>query len=231
MKKLVGLLFLMLFVSRADSQILISLLLGDKLNSESIEFGLEGGLNFSTLSGMETNASRPALNLGFYFDIQMKEQFWLHTGFLAVSTFGAAKLTTNDLMFLDATQYEIDGDYNQAIHYFLLPALAKYKFKNHFYIEAGPQFGLAYKSWVEFVEVNDDLDARLREFNFDQIKRFDIGLRGGIGYKLMQGQGMNIGISYYYGFSEIYKHGNGIDNRSLFLIANIPIGRAKKVTE
>ncbi|MCD4788577.1 MAG: hypothetical protein K8R37_01155 [Bacteroidales bacterium] len=34
----------------SQSQILISLILGDKLNSEGLEFGLEGGFNWSNVS-------------------------------------------------------------------------------------------------------------------------------------------------------------------------------------
>lgn len=228
MKKIIGILFLIILFTNAHSQVLITLLLGDKLNSPGMEFGLTGGYNWSTISNMEANKSLSTLNLGFYFDIKMKNQLWLNTGVLVKSKLGTGKLTSNDLEFLGATQYEQEGDYNQSINYFLVPALAKYKFKNHFYVEAGPQFGLGHKSWVEFLEKNDDLDARIREFNKDKINRFDVGFRGGIGYKLLKGTGMNIGLAYYYGFLDVYKERSGTNNQSLFLKVDIPIGRAKK---
>jgi len=228
MKKLISSLIFLLLVSSASAQILISLLLGDKLNSEGIEFGLEGGLNWAKISGMETNASRSALNLGFYFDIQMKDQFWLHTGFLAVTTFGTDKLTENDLNFLDATIYSEKGDYNQTLNYFVLPVLAKYKFKNHFYVEAGPQFGMVYRPYIEFLESNDEFDARIREYNMEKINRMDAGIRIGLGYKLLHGKGMNIGIAYYYGFANVYKDRSGTNNQSFFIVTDIPIGRAKE---
>jgi hypothetical protein len=38
------------FTQKANSQVLISLLLGDKLNSEKLKFGLDGGVNFATIS-------------------------------------------------------------------------------------------------------------------------------------------------------------------------------------
>ena len=37
-----------------QSQVLISLLLGEKLNTGAIEFGLEGGINWTQISGLET---------------------------------------------------------------------------------------------------------------------------------------------------------------------------------
>ena len=72
-----------LFVSTASqSQVLITLLLGDKLNSDGLEFGLEGGINWTTISGMETNNYARKWNLGFYFDIRLKDQWFLYTGTL-----------------------------------------------------------------------------------------------------------------------------------------------------
>ena len=65
---------LTLFLSiNANSQVLISLLLGDKLNSGKIEFGLEGGYAMTNIL-KEPNAEH--LNtffLGFYFDILLKK--------------------------------------------------------------------------------------------------------------------------------------------------------------
>ncbi len=49
MKRFLGILFLLVAFSAAQSQILITLLLGDKLNSPNLEFGLEGGVNLSLL--------------------------------------------------------------------------------------------------------------------------------------------------------------------------------------
>ena len=50
----------------ASSQVLISLIFGDKLNSGGIEFGLDGGINFSNMSNTEGNMA-PNWNLGFFF--------------------------------------------------------------------------------------------------------------------------------------------------------------------
>ncbi|MBL7865332.1 MAG: PorT family protein, partial [Cyclobacteriaceae bacterium] len=35
-------------------QVIISLLLGDKLNSGKIEFGLDGGVNYSSMKGLSS---------------------------------------------------------------------------------------------------------------------------------------------------------------------------------
>ncbi len=231
MKKTLLLFTFILFSMSMQSQILITLLLGDKLNSDKLEFGLEGGLNWSSLSKMESSRPLSSFNLGFYFDIKMKENWFFYTGVLVKSNLGLDKLTDNDLNALKATIYtetddvtKITGDYSQKLNYFLVPALVKYKFKNHLYAELGPQFGLMYKAWVEFTSDIDGREARVKEFNTDNINRVDAGLMVGMGYTLFNGNGWTFGLKYYYGFVDVYKDLSGTKNSSLFAKLNIPIG-------
>lgn len=207
-----------------QSQVLIALLLGDKLNTGTIEFGLDGGLNFATISGMDSDSWTRNLNLGFYFDIRMKEQWFLNTGVLVKSNFGLDKLSDDDLDFLNATRYDAEGEYRQKISYFLVPALAKYKFKNNLYAEIGPQFGLMYDAYIEFNYEIDENSARIRQDNKDAIHRFDMGLAAGVGYRLLKGMGWSLGARYYYGILDVYKGRSGSNVNSLFLKVNFPIG-------
>lgn len=228
MKKYLLLFLLICTCSYAQSQVLISLIFGDKLNSPGMEFGLEGGVNFSTVGGMQTDKYLSTFNLGFYFDIRINDPWYLYTGVLVKSQLGVNKLTTADLDFLKTDIYDAKGDYSQRLNYFIVPALAKYKLKNHVYFEAGPQFGLAHKAWVEYNSDVDQKSARIRDYNKDMINKFDVGVTGGLGYQLMDGKGMTIGVKYYYGFVDVYKDRSGTNNSSIFIKANIPIGAAKK---
>jgi hypothetical protein len=135
-------LFFFGFGSAAHSQVLISLLLGDKLNSDKIEFGLDGGLNWSQIGNLDSNSSYRTFNLGFYFDILVDEKWSFYTGVLVKSQLGADDLTQEDLAFLEITPQEEEGNYSQRLSYFLVPALMRYNFANRIYLEAGPQFGL-----------------------------------------------------------------------------------------
>ena len=67
MKKLLSLLVVFFCFQQARSQVLMSLIFGDKLNSPNIEFGLDGGVNFSSISNLDSDYKRD-FNLGFYFD-------------------------------------------------------------------------------------------------------------------------------------------------------------------
>ncbi len=80
MKKHVLFIALVFIGLTSQSQVLISLLLGDKLNSDALEFGLEGGLNYTGISGFESKSLSRNFNLGFYFDIRIKNQWYFDTG-------------------------------------------------------------------------------------------------------------------------------------------------------
>jgi hypothetical protein len=212
----------------SQSQVLISLLLGDKLNSDKLEFGLEGGMNWSNTSGFESNDYARFFNLGFYFDMKVKNQWAFYTGVLVKSNVGVDKLTTNDLSVLNATTWEEDGEYKQVINQFMVPALMKYNFKNHFYVEAGPQFGLRFKGYVEYNSDIDDIEGRTRQNNKDMLQKLDVGITGGIGYKLLKGEGWTVGAKYYYGFVDAFKDISGTKSSSINLKVNIPIGAGEK---
>ncbi|WP_243878520.1 porin family protein [Winogradskyella pelagia] len=225
--------FLMLFLTfclQGQSQILLSLIFGDKLNSDGLEFGLEGGFNFSDINTLEANRRLASLNLGFYFDFRLKNQWNIYTGVLVKARLGDDRLSENDLAFLGITPKQENGDYTQRISYFVVPVLLKYNFKNRIYLEAGPQFGLMYDAFVEFNADNSSTETRIRDFNKDNINKIDTGLTIGTGYKLRATDGMTIGIKYYHGLTNVYKNVSGTNNNSIFLKLNIPIGanKAKK---
>ena len=227
MKKYLLIIGFVLVGLTAQSQVLISLLLGDKLNSDGLEFGLETGVNWSKISDFESSNALGTWNIGFYFDIRMKNQWYLYTGVLVKSKLGLDELSQNDLQLLNTTIYPENGDYSQKINYFLVPALAKYKFDNHMYLEAGPQFGLMYKAWVEYNSDIDGREARIKESNKDLFNTFDAGLTFGLGYTLFKGEGMTIGAKYYLGMVDVYKDISGTKNSAFFLKVNIPIGADK----
>jgi hypothetical protein len=220
---------LLLAVQIASSQVLISLLFGDKLNSDAIEFGLEGGFNYSDLGALEADKRLSSFNLGFYFDIELKDAWRLYTGVLVKSKLGVDNLSDSDLLLLGVTPEEEGGSYSQYINNFLVPALIKYRFPNRIYAEVGPQFGLLYKSWVQFDSDIDGTETRIRIENKDVLNTFEVGGVIGAGYRLRPGPaGMSLGIKYYQGFTNAIKGLSGSRNNAIFLKFNVPIGAAKK---
>ena len=219
------LLVVFLFVSLSlQSQVLIALLLGDNLNTGKIEFGLDGGVNFANIGGMDSNDWFRKWNLGFYFDIRMKDHWYLNTGVLVKAEYGLDQLSINDLEELGATVYDIDGDYNQSISYFVVPVLAKYVFDNYMFAEIGPQFALMHGARIEFFSEIDGIKVNNEEDNKDMVNRIDAGLAAGVGYKLFKGLGWTLGVRYYYGLVDVYKEKSGTKNNVVYLRLNAPIG-------
>lgn len=211
----------------AQSQVLISILLGDKLNSDGLEFGLEGGLNYTNIGSFDDTKMMGNFNLGFYFDIRMKNQWFLYTGVQVKSNFGMKNLSESDLDFLGSQMYPVEGDYKQKASAFMVPILASYKFKNHFYFEAGPQLGLVYKGWVEFTSDVDGVESEIKDYNDELLNKLNAGFAIGTGYKLMKGEGWTVGVRYYQGLSNVFKGRSGSTHNSLHLKVNIPIGAGK----
>jgi hypothetical protein len=220
---------LLLAAQFASSQVLISLIFGEKLNSDAIEFGLEGGFNFSDIGTLDADKRLSTFNLGFYFDIQLKDAWRLYTGVLVKSKLGTENLSDADLALLGVTPLDESGTYSQYINNFLVPALLKYRFPNRIYAEAGPQFGLRYKGWVQFDSDVDGTETRVRIENKDALNVLEVGGVLGVGYRLRPGPaGMTLGIKYYQGFSNAIKGLSGSRNNALFLKFNVPIGAGKK---
>lgn len=223
-----GIFLTILNTTSVKSQILISLLLGDKLNSGELEFGLDGGLNFSDMSQSEGNWARN-LNLGFFFYIRTSEKSWIHTGVLVKSTFGVDNLYTYPSGDAEVdTLMTYDGKINRRLEYFNVPITYCHYIRRPFFIEGGFMLALRKKAFDEFVTksaVGDDISIK-RNIK-DQVKPLDAGLMAGLGYKFQKGLGISVGSRYYYGLVNAHTDVYGVKhkNTNLYVYITVPIGK------
>jgi hypothetical protein len=215
----------------AGAQVLISLVFGDKLNSPNVEFGLDGGVNFGNIANLESTKSLPMFNLGFYFDLRLKNQWMLHTGVIVKSSQGAGSL---DPYLLNNTYLDTafaSGYIDRKVNYFHVPILIKYRFATFFHVEAGPMLGLRSKGYDEFRNsVKDDDDLSYKLDIKDNYKRIDAGIMVGIGAKLSKApKSSQTGIRFYYGLVDplIDNTGKAQYFSSLYVFFSIPIGVGK----
>ena len=230
MRALLVVFLLFLIVGTSHSQVLISLLLGDKLNSDKLEFGLDGGVNYTTIHGLSGDL-RPNFNLGFYFGFKMKNPVWsIHTGVIVKSNMGIKGLPVYSLNNPDLDNAFADGSVDRRINYFNVPVLMRYTFKNRFYLDGGVQLGLRTKASDTFIAtVRSKDDLKFTRDISDDYYRIDGGLACGMGYKLKANKGMKLGVHYYYGLVDITADDSTDQfNRSLYLTLAIPIGAAKQ---
>ncbi|KQO22850.1 hypothetical protein ASF10_10855 [Flavobacterium sp. Leaf82] len=230
MKKGLLLLIALFCISTARSQVLISLIFGDKLNSPFLEFGLDGGVNFSTISDLESSGTNVGFNLGFYFDIRSKKNpaWMINTGVIVKSPMGAHGIPVYSLNDVNLDNTFAGGSVNREIRYFNVPILIKYQFKNNIYLKTGPQLGLLAKAFDEFKQEYDKDDVIYKKNIRDQIRVIDAGVALGVGYHMNVGNGLNVTVQYYYGLVPVMKgDGPNVYNRSLYVTAGLPIGKGK----
>ena len=215
--------------SASHAQVLITLLLGDKLNSDKLEFGLAGGVDFLNMSNTPDAKMLTDWNLGFYFDFKLDQKLFLHTGVRVKSKMGTGSLEPYSLnnMVLDSAFY--GGNVDRKINYFNVPVLIRYRLVDYLHVEGGIQLGLRYTAFDKFSNtIVEDEDLQFTNSIKDDLAHLDAGAQAGIGYKLKKGTGMTISADYYYGFVDVNKVLEGSQlNSAIYLDLSIPIGRAK----
>jgi len=227
--KLVLLSFFLLFTTILKAQVLISLVFGEALNSEKIEFGLSGGMNRSYINTISGSEGMNNFDLGFYFHILMKKNSYLSTGVHVKSNVGATGMPTYPIGDEDFDSVFEDGILTKKIPVFYVPILFQQRFNNRWYIEAGPQLGLTHQSKDIFKTTQNDGDLSYTQDVQDEYKRIDMGLLGGVGYKLKkETKSMAVGINYYYGLVNTSNVPDlTVKNSSIYFYIKIPIGLGK----
>jgi hypothetical protein len=232
-KKIIPLSLLIMFSATVNSQVLISILLGDALNTPKIEFGLEGGWSHSYINTISESEPINNFDLGFYFHILMKNNSYLSTGVKVKSNVGATGMEVYALEGEGSEDFNAvyeGGTLTKKIPGFYVPILFHQRIKQKWYVEAGPQLGLLYREVdiFETEKLGGDLEFKLDVK--DQYKHIDAGLTAGLGYKFSKVQkSTSIGVNYYYGLVDVsnepkYK----IKNSAFYFFVKIPIGANPK---
>ena len=227
MKKLVGILVLLLLKQAAAAQVLIALLFGEKLNTGSLEFGITVGPSLTNITGAG-GKSKAGLNLGLYFNIRLNDHWYIHPEGVAKGGFGARDIfpysTGNDSL----DQFFTGGSVKRKIGTLSMPVLMQYKIHNRWFAELGPQVNLLTKSSDIFTNSFNDNEITYTADIRENITRFDFGMAAGVVYKLQENHGMGLCLRYYGGFTDIQKDLPGANRNSMWqLNVTIPIGAGK----
>jgi hypothetical protein len=215
---------------KSNAQVLISLLFGDALNSDKIEFGLVGGFNRSYIVDISESEGLNNFNLGFYFHINMKRSGYISTGVLVKSNVGASGMSTYPVGDEDFDEVFADAELTKKINYFYVPIMWHQRFNQRWYLEGGLQLGLRHKSYDIFTKEDYEGELGYKREVGDDYKRLDAGLIGGVGYKWKkQLKSVSTGINYYYGLVDVSKvDGISIKNSSIYVYVKVPIGAGGK---
>ena len=157
---------------------------------EKSNAGLKLGYNLAAVSfdGETETGQRHGFHVGFYGE-----------------SFLADPLALQIELLYSQQGYELkdgNGTFTQKLDYINLPLLLKLYPSKNFFLEAGPQVGLAINHKEEF-------DSNFGLFNTSQEfdpRNFDWGLNFGAGFKT--DSGVSLGVRYHLGMGDIYDEGN-----------------------
>lgn len=231
-KKLTVFILMFLIVGTARSQIIIALLFGDKLNTGKLEFGLVVTPSLTNLTNTE-GKYRSGLNLGLYFNIHPEKKLFVHLEMTAKETLGAKNIapypTGNDS--LDVLFGE--GSVERKIKGFNVILVGRYLLSQHFFLDAGVQPNLMYKSKDVFTSTINNSELEYAVKIDDHITRLDFGVTGGLFYKFKPDKrSMGMGLRYVYGLTDIDKFHTGTQANSAWMLSiTIPVGGAPKAKE
>src|SRR5215471_614597 len=100
---------------QVNSQVLIALLFGEKLNSGGLEFGLTGGLSVSDISNISDAKTKTGLNLALYFNIKLNDKWYIHPEAIPKYPTGVSKLKPYSLGDASLDSLLADGDITRKI--------------------------------------------------------------------------------------------------------------------
>ncbi|HTQ26964.1 MAG TPA: hypothetical protein VMI35_02505, partial [Puia sp.] len=138
MKKALLILSLAILSLPGRSQVLISILFGDKLNTDKLEFGLAVS---PTLCNLINNASqyRFGLGLALYFNLKLSDRFYFHPEAIPKAAMGAGHITPYPTGDTTLDRLFTGGEVERKIKTISVPLLMRYRFGGLWFAETGPQ--------------------------------------------------------------------------------------------
>ncbi|TDQ19688.1 outer membrane protein with beta-barrel domain [Algoriphagus boseongensis] len=218
----------MTFPLVGNSQVLMSLIFGDKLNSEDNLFGIHLNESLNTISNFEPSQSTSSFNLGLFFSKRMNDKWMLNLEMLAKYRRGANEIPAYSLGDENLDQLFQNTSVTREINYLSLPLSARYFLGERFFLEAGPQISLRTGA-KDIFESSEDKDILSYKKDIrDQVNRWDFGYLTGIGFMIGKDQVNTLGIRHHESWSDVLIEEPGKQTNSQWaLFVNLPIGRGK----
>ncbi|MDR6300401.1 porin family protein [Mesonia maritima] len=163
-------------------------------DSDLVQVGVKGGINFSNLTGDDIGdtKSRTSFNAGFVAELPITERFSIQPEVL-YSGQGFDIEQRDQENFLDN-----DDNIEAQLDYIQIPVLAKIYLFDGFNIQAGPQIGFLINEEIDNAPLDDSGDT-----DTDLAEDIDFSLATGVEYKF--DNGFFIQARYNYGFTKVFK--------------------------
>jgi len=206
MKKALLILLFILLVNTLSAQVLIALFFGDKLTNDRLEFGLNVGLNRSSIVNLDARGPNTGLNIGMSFLYKFNERWHLNPMLYYAFPMGSKGIAVYDTPNEDLNAVLETATVKRIMAGFSLPITVRHRLFNLTYVELGPQFSLLTKVEDVFsVSLFEEDDLSYTANVSDQYKKIDVGLTVGIAQRLKQTNGITITVRYFNSLMNISK--------------------------
>ena len=217
--------------AKAGAQVLIGVLLGGKLATETFNIGFEIGMNLPDVDGLSGASRTRGLLLGLFASWRFSEHFHLFTGLTPVSNKGAQGA---DPVFLNDPALDplvASGQMARDLDYMDIPVLLQYALKRDdgLRVGVGPQFGILLSANDRYAARSPQGTEVVVEQDIEgQLERLDVGVAFDAEYRFAA-LGLAIGIRWYNGRTNILRDDAGppMYNRVLSGSGRISLGARK----
>ncbi len=227
-KKIIFTVALLTFCCHINSQVLIALVFGDKLNNGKIEMGIQLAAQGFQFTGIDDE-----LDIGFafgaYLDIKLSDRWVITNDFMFKSPKGGKQIPQT--YWFSSTDGVSPDDVSAKRHlsYFELTPMLRYQFNRSWSTAIGPQIALNTKATDIYQEKANDGTYTYRTHIRDHITLMDAGIAVDVQWRLMKGKGLRINLRFAQGLVNVYKDGEPANakNQTYQVGVGIPIGGHK----
>ena len=183
---------------------IILITLNINAQDKQTEFGIKGGLNYSSFADNNDDdipadyKGKIGFHIGGFVQFEISEKVSIRPELLYSQQGSDFTINGADLNIFDPNDdifiTSIDGEIKESL--LLLPIILEYGLSEKFNFEFGPQFGYSLNREIEFED--NPLDGGF--IRNDDEEKFELGLGLGLGYSLSDDLG--ISLRYNYGIIE-----------------------------
>lgn len=220
---------LLTYSNSSKSQVIISLIFGDALNSPNTQFGLEVGANVASVTNYELTDLTGGFQISMFLNWKFSEKWSLYNNLIANSNRGyRGNGSLIDSIYVPENDYELSymkvrlmyGGIQSALRYHISPS---------FSVAAGLNLGLLFRATEEALFQKEDSELNIVYKVTDDYTRLDVGPSLALLYQFRKGKGISIIARTYYGLVDVAKEVPGHQNSYYFqLTAGILIGAKSK---
>jgi hypothetical protein len=211
--------------------IVLGMLFGDRLASETFNIGFEIGMNLATVEGLEGASRAPGPLIGLFASWRFSEHYHLFTGVLPLSYKGAQDADPIPLNDSQLDPLVAGGRMERDLSYLDIPVIFQLAQRRDggVRVGVGPQIGILLSAKDRYAGTTTQGTATVIENDIDDsTERFDAGVAVDAEYRF-SGFPLAIGVRYYHGLTDITRgSGPAAHNRVLSGSGRIALGAQKQ---